>query len=370
IRPNYTSPAPATEITWERAPQWNIGFDMNFLNNRFSLTMDFYKKDSRDLIFNVPVPITTGYTTAVNNYVDVRNQGLEFTLGSSNLSKRSPFQWNTQINFAFNRNFVTKLPNGNRDFVYGPAFFQRVLTVGQPLHTFVVWNVPSVYPTTGDVPVDPLTGFRIRNDGSNNFYAGGDGAKQDLNGDYNINLLDKVVGGDPSPRMTGGIINNFSYKNFSMQILTSFVLKRKLWNSYLSDKLASTTNGLYTNWGVFSGPGVEFSNLNIWHQPGDIADIPNIFSNAVDNTNISNGYFVQNASFFRFKNVLLGYTLPAKFTKRLKLRSVRVYSNIDNLFVIYTADVPDPEGVGENGVINGSGYPLSRKFTFGLEINL
>ena len=370
IRPNYTSPAPATEITWEKSPQWNVGFDASFLNNRFSLTMDFYKRNSQDLIFNIPVPITTGYTTAVNNFVDVRNQGFEFTLWTSNLSKKSPFQWNSQINFAFNDNMVTKLPGGNRDFIYGPSFFQRVLTIGQPLHTFVVWNVPFVYPTTADVPVDPLTGTRIRNDGSNNFYSGGDGAKQDLNGDYNITILDKVVGGDPSPRIAGGFVNNFSYKGFSLQILTTFIFKRKLWNSYLSDKLAAATNGLYTNWGVFAGPAVEFQNLNIWRKPGDIADIPNIFSNAVDNTNISAGYFVQDASFFRFKNVLLSYTLPQKFTNRMKLKSVRLYSNIDNLFVLYPADVPDPEGVGTDGVINGQGYPLSKKFTFGLEINL
>jgi TonB-dependent starch-binding outer membrane protein SusC len=370
IRPNYTSPAPATEITWERAPQWNVGFDASFMNSRFSLTMDFYQRNSQDLIFSVPVPITTGYTTAINNYVDVRNQGFEVTLWSNNLSKKSAFQWNTQLNFAFNNNFVTKLPSNNRDFVYGPSFFQRVLTVGQPLHTFVVWNVPFVYPTREDVPVDPLTGTRIRNEGSNNFYGGGDGAKQDLNGDYNITILDKVVGGDPSPRIAGGFINNFSYKGFSVQVLTSFIFKRKLWNSYLSDKLASATNDLYANWGRFSGPAVEFQNLNIWRQPGDIADIPNIFSNAVDNTNISNGYFVQNASFFRLKNILLSYMLPQKFVNRLKLKSVRVYSNLDNLAVFYPADVPDPEGVGENGVINGQGYPLSKKFTFGLEINL
>jgi len=306
----------------------------------------------------------------VNNYVDVRNQGMEFTLGSNNLPRSSPFQWYTQLNFAFNENFVTKLPDGNRDFIYGPAFFQRVLTVGQPLHTFVVWNVPYVYAYTGDVPVDPLTGFRIRNDGSNNFYGAGDGAKQDLNGDYNINLLDKVVGGDPSPRVSGGIINNLSYKNFTVQILASFIGGRKLWNSYLSDKLAAATNNPYNNWGVFAGPAVEFSGLNIWHKPGDIANIPNIFSNAVDNTNISNGYFVQNAGFFRLKNILLAYTLPDKIAKKFKLRSVRLYSNIDNLFILYTADVPDPEGVADNGVINGQGYPLSKKFTFGLEINL
>ena len=370
VRPNYTSAAPATNITWEKSPQTNVGFDINFLKDRFTLTTDFYVKNSRDLIFNIPVPITTGYTTATNNYVDVRNQGVEFTLTSSNLPRRSALRWNTQFNVAFNRNFVTKLPAGNRDFTYGPVFFQRVLTVGRPLHSFLVWNANGVYPSTADVPVDPLTGLRIRQEGGN-FYAGGNAARQDLNGDYNITPLDKIIAGDPAPRVYGGIVNNLAYKSFSLQLLTSFITGRKLWNGYLSDKLASATNNNYTTFGQFAGPAIEFQGLNIWQKPGDQADIPGLFGrNLVDDTNISSGIFVQDASFFRVKSLLLGYNLPARLTNRLRVKGVRVYSNIDNIAIFYSADVPDPEGTGVDGVNSGRGYPLSKKFTFGLEINL
>jgi hypothetical protein len=369
VRPDYLTSAPAFNITWERAPQTNIGFDMNFLNDRFTLTADYYIKDSKDKVFTIPVPITTGYTGATNNYVDVRNTGLEITLTSDNLSKRSKVKWSTTFNIAFNKNYVTKLPAGNRDFPFGPVFFQRVLTVGQPINSFLVWNIPYVYPTTADVPVDPLTGRRIVNDGGVQF-AGGDAAKQDRNGDYNINPDDKIIGGDPNPRVYGGIVNNLSYKSFSLQVLTTFISGRSLWNSYLSDKLAAAANNPYVNWGVNAGPAVEFQRLNIWRQPGDVADIPNIFSNTADNTNISGGYFVQDASFIRIKSVLIGYTLPAKLTNRLKLKSVRLFSNLDNLFVAFKADVPDPELEGADGVYNGQGYPVGKKITFGLEINL
>lgn len=370
VRPNYTTPAPATNITWEKSPQTNVGFDISFLKDRFTLTTDFYIKNSRDLIFNIPVPITTGYTTAVNNYVDVRNQGVEFTFTSSNLSRKSNFKWNTQINIAFNKNFVTKLPGGNRDFTYGPVFFQRVLTVGKPLHSFLVWEADGVYPTTADVPVDPLTGLRIRQEGGN-FYAGGNAARRDLNGDYNITPLDKIIAGDPAPRVYGGIVNNLAYKNFSLQLLTSFIYGRKLWNGYLSDKLAAATNNNYTTFGQYAGPAIEFQGLNIWQKPGDNADIPGLFGrNLVDDTNISSGIFVQDASFFRVKSLLLGYLLPARLTNKLKMKGVRLYSNIDNLAIFYSADVPDPEGTAVDGVNSGRGYPLSKKYTFGLEINL
>ena len=369
VRPNYTSAAPAVNITWEKAPQINIGMDMNLFNNRFTLSVDYYIKNSQDLIFNIPVPITTGYTSATNNYVDVRNTGAEFTLLTNNLAKRSKFKWTTQFNVAFNKNYVTKLPGGNRDFTYGPSFFQRILTVGMPLHSFLVWGANGVYPTTADVPVDPLTGLRIRQEGGN-FYAGGNAARIDLNGDYNITILDKVIGGDPAPRVYGGIVNNVAYKSFTLQLLTSFIVGRKLWNGYLSDKLAAATNNNYVTFGNFAGPAIEFQGLNIWRKPGDIADIPGLFGrNLVDDTNISSGIFVQDASFFRIKSLLLGYTLPAKLTNRFKLKNVRVYSNIDNIAVFYTADVPDPEATGTDGVNSGQGYPLSKKFTFGLEIN-
>jgi TonB-linked SusC/RagA family outer membrane protein len=370
VRPNYTAAAPATNITWERSPQSNVGVDVNFLKDRFTLTFEYYRKNSKDIVFNIPVPITTGYTTATNNYVDVRNEGVEFTLTTNNLSKQSKVKWTTQINLAFNDNYVTRLPGGNRDFLYGPVFFQRILTVGRPLHSFLVWNANGVYPSTADVPVDPLTGLRIRQEGGN-FYAGGNAARQDLNGDYNITPLDKIIAGDPAPRMTGGIINNVTFKGFSLQLLSTFITGRKLWNGYLSDKLAAATNDNYSTFGRFAGPAIEFQGLNIWQQPGDVADIPGLFGrNLVDDTNISSGIFVQDASFFRVKSLLLGYTLPSKLTDRLRLKNVRVYSNIDNLKTFYTADVPDPEGTAVDGVNSGRGYPLSKKFTFGLEINL
>mgnify|MGYP003042394116 CR=1 FL=1 len=367
VRPDYLSAAPAANITWERAPQSNIGVDINFLNDRFTLTVDLYSKDSRELVFNIPVPITTGYTTATNNFVDVRNRGIELTLTTNNLSKKSPLKWNTTFNVAFNENFVTRLPAGNRDFVYGPSFFQRTLTIGQPLHSFVVWNVPFVYATNEDVPVDPYTGLRIRHFGGA-FYGAGDGAKQDINGDYNIDLLDKIIGGDPQPKVYGGIINNLAYKNFTLQVLATFVTGRKLWNSYVSDKLASAANNPYDRWGRFAGPAAEFGDLDIWRKPGDEAGIPNLFNNAVDNTNISSSLFIEDASFFRLKTVYLGYALPARMVNRFRLKGVRFYSTIDNLFVLYSADVPDPEAVGVDGVVSGSGYPQSKKFTLGVDI--
>jgi len=367
VTPNYAVPAPAANITWERSPQMNIGLDANFLHDRITLTMDYYVKDSRELIFNIPVPVTTGYTTASNNYVDVRNKGLELTLTTQNMAPRSAFKWSTTLNVAFNGNLVTKLPDGNRDFIYGPAWLQRTLTIGQPMYGFLVWNVPNVYASQSDVPVDPLTGQRIRWYGGNMFGAG-DGAKQDVNGDYNIDNLDKIYQGNPQTKIYGGIVNSFSYRNFTVQVLCTFISGRTLWNGYLSDKLTSAGNDVVNRWGPYSGPASDFGGLDFWRKPGDVAFFPSLFTNNVDKWHIAQSIFTEDASFFRLKNINLGYTLPTKLAQKLRLRNIRFYSIIDNVFVLHNSTVPDPELVSPDGYTNGNDYPLPKKFTFGLEL--
>jgi TonB-linked SusC/RagA family outer membrane protein len=367
VVPNYGSSAPAANITWERTPQSNFGLDASFFNERIAVNMDYYIKDSKELIFDIPVATTTGYTTAQNNYVDVRNKGFELTLTTQNFSPRSKFKWSTTLNIAFNDNMVTKLPAGGRDFLFGPPWLQRSLTIGQPLFGFRAWDVPGVYSTIDDVPVDPLTGLRVRWQGGNMFGAG-DGIKTDMNGDYNIQDIDKIYMGDPQTRVYGGIINNLSYKGFNVQILCTFIQGRKLWNGYLSDKLNGSAASPTTNWGPGSGPAADFGDLEFWKQPGDQAYFPSLFGNLIDKWHIGQSLFIEDASFFRVKNVNLSYAIPGRIAERLKLRGIRLYSVIDNLAVFHNSTVPDPELVQPDGYTNGNDFPLPKKFTFGLEL--
>lgn len=367
VTPSYTGAAPATNITWEKSPQTNLGIDMNFLRDRISLSVDFYHKASKDLIFNIPVPVTTGYTTATNNFVDIANRGIEISLNTNNLSDRSPLKWQTSLNVAFNDNYVTKLPDGNRDFTYGPVFLSRILTIGQPLYGYRVFNINGVYPTTGDVPVDPLTGLRTRIYGGAQFI-GGDNAKQDINGDYNVDDNDMIVQGDPNTKIYGGFINTLTYKGFSVQILSTFILGRSVWNGYLSDKLASASNNPPNFFGTRSGPAAEFNGLNLWRRPGDIATLGSLFSTN-DPWTIRSSMFVEDASFFRIKTVNLSYSFPvSERLKKLGIRMIRLYGVADNLKVFYGANLPDPESIGIDGFTTANGYPVPKKFTLGLDI--
>ncbi|MCK7556714.1 SusC/RagA family TonB-linked outer membrane protein [Chitinophaga sedimenti] len=185
VYPDYAAPSASRNISWERSPQYNIGIDLNLFKDRVQFTGDFYHRKSASKVFNIPVKVTTGYTRVSDNYVDVLNQGLELTLNTVNLPFTSPFQWRTNFNISFNQNMVTKLPQGGRDFKFGDPWLERVLTLGQPLFQFSVWQVDGIYDSNEAVPVDPLTGRRISWYGGTQFGAG-DPMRRDQNGDYII----------------------------------------------------------------------------------------------------------------------------------------------------------------------------------------
>lgn len=367
--PNYSGTASAPTIGWERYPQSNIGFDMNLFNDRISLTGDYYVRNSESMVFNVNVPYTTGFTTAQNNYVSVRNTGVELTLTAQVLPRRSAFKWTSTLNVAFNDNYITKLPQNNRDFSFGPPWLRRTLTVGMPSFSFLVWDVPNIYPSTDAVPVDPLTGQRMKVDWGN-FFAGGDPARVDMNGDYVINDFDRILLGNPNTKVQGGFINNLRYKSFGLSVQSVFIVGRKLWNGYVSDKMQDAgTGNPYLVWGPFSGPSSDFRGAFFWTQNGDNAEYPGLVVNNVDKWHIAQSFYVENASFFRVKNIMVDYSLPEKLMRRLRLKGVRVYSSIDNVWVYSKATVPDPEPVQPDGYSSGNDYPLPRKLTLGLEVN-
>lgn len=368
LYPSYTGTASAQSISWERAPQFNAGVDLGFLNDRVSMAVDYYIRDSKSKVFNVAVPLTTGFSQISNNYVDLRNTGIEFSINSRNLGAKSKVQWNTNFNLAYNKNYVTKLPNGGRDFTFGPPWMQQTLSVGEPLFSYKVWQTNGVYARESDVPVDPLTGKRITQFGGGQFGAG-DPARVDQNGDYNIDYLDNISYGNPNPDWTGGMNNSFSYKGFSLDVLVTFISGRRLRNGYLSDKFQDAgTNDPYNLWGPRSGPASNFDVSDFWSKPGDVSKYPGMITNTIDKWHIGQDIYVEDASFLRIKNVRLGYALPEKISKRLGMRLIRFYGLLDNVKVWSRSTVPDPEAVGVDGYSSGNDYPIPRKYTFGLDL--
>jgi TonB-dependent starch-binding outer membrane protein SusC len=366
--PNYGGAASVPGISWESAPQTNVGVDLNLFNDRISFTADYYVRDNENLVFDVPVQVTTGFVTARDNYVSIRNRGVEFTITSNNFHPKSALKWTTTLNFAYNKNYISKLPYDNRDFAFGPPWLRRVLTIGQPAFQFYVWDVEKIYSTNEEVPVDPLTGRRLS--WGNTPFSAGDPARRDINGDYNINDFDRYYIGDPNTRVTGGLINNFQYKSFTLQVLCNFITGRKLWNGYLSDKMQDAGTSIpWTRWGPTSAVSSDFRGADFWFPGTTGAEFPGLLTNNVDKWHIAQTFYVEDASFFRLKNIMLGYNLPSNVASKVKMKSLRVFGSIDNIWVYSRATVPDPEAVAADGYSSGNDYPLPRKLTVGLEFN-
>ncbi|GGH09052.1 SusC/RagA family TonB-linked outer membrane protein [Mucilaginibacter phyllosphaerae] len=362
----------SNSVRWEKDAQIDFGGDIELFNSRVNITVDWYRKDAKDVFFyNVPAQATSGYKFYSGNYVDIRNQGFEFAANVNVLGPKSPFKWNFNFNVSINQNMVTKLPNNNRDFLFGDSWFYKTLTLGEPLFSYRVFHTNGVYATNADVPTDPTTGKK------QTYYGvplqAGDPKYVDVNGDYNITNDDKYIAGNPNPKYTGGFGSTFNYKRVTLSFFASFVAGRKILNGSLSDALNGTRN--IGGWGTIGGVATYTNTLNqFWQLPGDKSTYARLVypnGSQTDPWNIGTDYFIRDGSFIKLRNVSLGYDLPDKWIRSLGLKRVNVYVLGDNLAIWKKAkDIADPELVdpttGSSNVI----YPTAAKYTLGFNIDL
>jgi len=149
-------------VHWEKYPQSDFGVDWTMFNNRINFTVDWYQKDSKDkYLWLLPAGSTTGYSYYSGNYADLTNRGLEILVSGNIFSPKSAFQWNSSFNIAFNKGWVTKLPNSGQDVLYGESWWQKTLSRGEPLFTYRDYITKGVYATDAEVPTDPITGNKM-----------------------------------------------------------------------------------------------------------------------------------------------------------------------------------------------------------------
>ncbi len=329
-------------LKWETTRQWNIGFDAGFFNDRISLLADYYHKKTSDLLIGLPILTSSGYLNRFTNSGDIENKGFEFELTTRNLI--GEFKWTTSLNMTFNRNKVLALPEGLTDMRGGVGDLNRAIE-GQPLGVFYGWEAMGVNPETGMID-----------------YLGADGtavAPTDYKDHRKI--------GDPNPEFFGGITNTFAYKGFDMSIAGQFTYGNEIFNY----NLASGLEGFNPS----SNPFVDF--VDRWKKPGDITDVPRPAPGDLSNGSVSSR-FIQDGSFFRLRNITLGYTLPSAITERIKIQKLRWYVSVQNAYVFtgyrgYDPEVSSSHGGANTGLIYGydyGSYPQPRIFTTGINLTL
>jgi len=342
------------DIKWEQTTQTNIGIDLGLFDNRLYINADWFQKDTEDMLLQVPIPLSSGFTQApFVNAGEVRNEGFEFI--ASYRKSVGDFQWDLSVNFAAIDNEVIALGDGERIVLGNPANGgYHIADVGTDVFAFFGYVADGLYQTQEEVDqLNALSDVRDEYDPG-----AGPGAIRfrDLNGDGLITDDDRTVIGSPYPDFTYGINFRAEYKGFDLTIFLQGVQGNEL--------LISPAD----NFEYQPGGALRY-NTRRWSEDNPTND-PRLwgfqgFQNASGGRDgrISSAQ-VFDGSYLRGKNFMLGYTLPSAFTESIGLSRVRVYVNSKNIFTIW--DRPDlnllfdPElgeegGAGNDGVVGGFG---------------
>lgn len=374
VTPNFNRAA-QSNLSWQESIQWNAGLDLEIEKGKYSAAIDFYNKENTLQLFSVQLPITSGYNNSLTNSVGVRNAGVDITLAANPLPSSSKVRWFTRFILSYVDNKIMSLPNGGRDLVFqsGDRFDKsHILSVGQPINAFYLLQTLGVYKTDDDVPGNLYTGDKFRN--PNYIYKGGDFIFADLDGDNSIDIFndginpDKKAMGNPNPKFTGGFYNNVNWKNWDLQIFCTYTFKRDVLNLFEADQFSnSTTNAL----GFIDYSTPDFSKINIWRNPGDVAKYAKFDYGTYGYYYTSaQTFFLEPGGYFRVKNVTLSYNFAQSALRKLKIDRFRIYGVMDNVLMIQKSKkLPDAENVNQYGEYNGGGYPIPKKYTLGIDLN-
>jgi TonB-linked SusC/RagA family outer membrane protein len=353
-------------LTWVKTSMSNIGVDLSFFNNRVEFIFDAYEKLTKGLLLTTLLPTTSGYNEVYRNAADVLNRGLEFTVNTNmNVSKK--FTWSMGLNFAYNKNRVIALPDGNADIIKistSGQDFGSVVRVGAPLNGFFFYESQGIYQAESQIPVDPKTGRRLIGLQGKTLTVG-DRNFKDQNGDYKIDVSDRVYAGDPNPKWTGGWTNDFNYKGFGLNVVSTFVIGRDIVNRALLNRLKLDKNFA----GTSSLP--NFDNYSIWEKSGDNAKYPTLNPwNGISQIINLDSEYIEDGSYFKIKAATLSYNFTKKMIPRLPFDRMRVYCTMDNVVTFQKYSGPDAELVTVDGFDNSGGYPMRRMLLFGVSLGL
>lgn len=363
------------DLTWEKTDQFNIGLDLSLFDSSVNLTIDAYNKRTKDLLQNVRLPVSNGYTTRVDNFGEVENKGIEFSL-NANITDAPDFSWNILTNLSFNRNKLIAL-NSNLDYQIGPSVGFRntnpiMFKVGEPLGIFWGAQTDGVYSSWEEAIESGIAGAAPGEIKYLNKSVDLDenGVSLDL---QQINFDDYVQIGNPNPDYNFSFANNFIYKNWDLSILiTGQKGGDVFWvDSWQLSGLQKTTNVLSSSYDTSWRAPLAVINGEVTYSPsyGNLVGATNPAA-IVDNgpRAIASDRQIFDGSFIRLKNINLGYTVPIS-----KNQSLRIYASGQNLFTITDYPGYDPEirtytkNPQKRGVDFGT-YPGTKTYLLGLKL--
>jgi TonB-linked SusC/RagA family outer membrane protein len=351
-------------LSWESTVQTDAGVDFGLFKNRISGEVDYYVKHTKDLLLNVPVPGTSGFSTQLQNIGSLQNKGFELVLNGTVLT--GEFKWNVSFNYAINKNKILDL--GGQDIIDGGSSrFMNVVKVGEQLGAFygaqyagvAKDRIPGGNPDGSDI----LGGDAI-------WYVNAKDAKGNIiNPDSitsNFDAANFVILGHPTPDQTYAITNTFDYKGFELAFTFQGVSGNKI--HLTGDTYMAANAAWYDN--------QTTDQLNSWKKPGDVTDVPQARLGYDNGDQARSSRYLSDGSYLKLRSLTLAYVLPQSFISKAKLNNVRIYLQGQNLLTFTKYRGWDPEVSSDfavDNVVSGVDFysaPQPRSITLGINIGL
>ena len=354
----YTSSLGNADLGWEKTHSTDIAVDLGFLNNRIQLSLDWYTKNTTDLLYQVPVEGASGFSTIWDNLGDIHNEGFEIELNTHNLTGN--FKWDTSFNMSYNKNEVKKLGTDNTPIYSGfsGSNYSNILTVGKAVNTYYMYDAIGVWKNQAEIDA-----YSAAHNGQPVTFEGkqiqpGDIRYRDVNNDGKYDKdNDRDYLGSPTPKFVFGMTNRFSYKNFDLSVYINGSVGNDIYNV-----LRAETN-IVSAWG---NQRAEVKDRWTVNNPNGKYPRAHVL---VNQNLLQSDYLIEDGSFLRIQNVTLGYTFP----KVSFLRSLRIYATAQNLLTItgYSGYNPEVNSQGQSNLqlgVDYNAYPTARSFILGVNI--
>lgn len=356
---SYLDNMPNPKLKWEKTAQWDAGFELGLFNNRLNIDFSYYYKHTTDLLLDRPVPESTGYSSIMDNIGSVSNRGIDLLITAYPI-QTNDFQWTSTLNLGWNKNKVDKLDenasvdpiSGKRQILRdGFVGYDMLIREGEPLSSFYGYKRAGIYdgvPEHWDAETMNIPGVI--------------GEK--------VTYKQRQIIGNGLPDVMGSFINTFTYKNFDLTLDLQFSLGADIMQEYYHSTVARfLTNGLdrlyQEAWDPDTNPNGKEQAIRL-----------NNFGQGANNSADSD--WICDGSYLRFNMLQLGYTFDPNICKRIGLKGLRVYANLNNFALICSKDYKgyDPDNSTRLGGNNWGtsrqffSYPRAKSFTFGLNVTL
>ncbi len=358
-------------LKWEKTQSLNSGIDIGLFQNRINVTVDAYRRFTKDLLVNVTPPLTSGFTTYTANLATMRNEGLEFSLEARVIEKKD-FRLSFGGNIAFNWNKVEKLTGSAGEYYNPPAgaigtggYITRI-EPGKPVGQFFGYKSIGIW-NDSSIKTKPTTFMPSAKEGDRRY--------ADLNNDNLLSDADRTYIGSALPKYFGGFNINISYKSFDLSSFFSYSIGSQIFNTY------------QITYGNMSGNAnirkdVFDKRYRVIYPDTDTKLIDAIRANNLK-TNVSvagstleareaTDYYIEDGSYMRCRDITIGYRLPYKLVKKAGLSSMKAYINLQNVFMITKYSGLNPEVSSRGGLVRGvddGSAPLSRGLRIGFNAN-